>query len=51
MKAYIYESPKNVIIAEHKKPVPKDNELLIKLKNIGVCGSDIALYNGTIADP
>lgn len=51
MKAYIYESPKNVIIAEHKKPVPKDNEVLIKLKNIGVCGSDIALYNGTYSGP
>lgn len=51
MKAYLYESPKNVEIAERKKPVLNDNEVLIKVKNIGICGSDIALYNGTYNGP
>jgi len=51
MKAYLFQSPKNVEIAERKKLTLKNNEILIKVKNIGICGSDLALYNGTYSGP
>lgn len=51
MKAFLYKSPKNLEIAERKSPEIKDNQVLIKVKNIGICGSDIALYNGTYNGP
>lgn len=51
MKAYFYKSPRNVEIIEREKPIPKDNEVLIRVKNIGICGSDIALYKGTYSGP
>lgn len=51
MRAYLFQSPKNVEIAEREKPELKDNEILIKIKNIGICGSDVALYNGKYSGP
>ena len=38
--------PKEVIIEEVDQPIPKENEVLIKVQNIGICGSDIHAYYG-----
>ncbi len=46
MKAVLLESAQNIIIKEIKKPVPKENEALIKVRSAGVCGSDIGAYRG-----
>lgn len=38
--------PEEVIIEEVEQPVPKEHEVLIKVHNIGICGSDIHAYYG-----
>ncbi len=45
MKAAILEKPKKIIIKEIPKPQYSDDEVLIKIKEIGICGSDIHFYN------
>lgn len=46
MKAAIKEirAPKSVIITEKKAPIPKDDEVLIKIKKAGICGTDFHIY-------
>ena len=46
MKAAIFDGKSNVIIKE--EPIPKlcSGEALIKVKYVGICGSDIAIYTG-----
>jgi len=51
MKEYILTSPKNIEIVEKKEPLITKDEVLIKVTNIGLCGSDIHLYNGTYKGP
>jgi len=46
MKALIYTKPKTLIYADFPKPKIKDNELLIKIKSVGICGTDLHIYNG-----
>lgn len=38
--------PKKIIIEEVEKPKPKENEVVIKTKICGICGSDIHAYYG-----
>lgn len=38
--------PEKIVIQEVKKPVAEDDEVLIKVKRIGICGSDIHAYFG-----
>ena len=48
--AFLYE-PGDVRIEEMDIPVPKDDEALIQLKSVGVCGSDVHFYEmGRIGD-
>jgi len=48
--AFLYE-PGDIRIEEMDVPVPKDDEALIKVKSVGVCGSDIHFYEvGRIGD-
>ena len=51
MKAYIYQAPQNIQIVDQEKPVPEPGQLLIKVKDIGICGSDISLFKGTYSGP
>ncbi|MBD3256657.1 MAG: alcohol dehydrogenase catalytic domain-containing protein [Candidatus Lokiarchaeota archaeon] len=44
MKAAFYEGKKSIYIKEIEKPIPKENEVLIKVKYAGICGSDLELY-------
>ncbi len=46
MKAVLLESPQNILIKEIEKPIPKENEALIKVRSAGICGSDIGAYRG-----
>lgn len=46
MKSVYLESPNNIKIKEVEKPVRKENEALIKIKSVGICGSDIGAYRG-----
>lgn len=46
--AYVTEVGK-VEIREIPKPVVKENEVLVQVKTVGVCGSDLHLFQGTHA--
>jgi len=38
--------PEEVVIEDVEQPIPKKHEVLIKVHNIGICGSDIHSYYG-----
>lgn len=51
MKAAILDGSKNLEIRDIKKPIPKNNEVLIKVAYVGICGSDVHYYeHGRIGD-
>ena len=51
MKAAFLYKPGDVRIEEMEVPVPKDDEALIKIRAVGVCGSDVHFYEvGRIGD-
>jgi L-iditol 2-dehydrogenase len=51
MKAAILNKPKEIIIKDIPKPEYSDNEILVNIKEVGLCGSDIHYYNtGRIGD-
>lgn len=39
-------NPGNIIFKEVEKPAAKEGQVLIKIMNIGICGSDIHVYHG-----
>ena len=49
MKAALVTGVEEVSIEEIERPVIKDDEVLIKVKTVGVCGSDLHLFRGTHA--
>lgn len=42
----VLEQPEKVVFREVKRPLPGKNEVLIRVKRIGICGSDIHAYYG-----
>lgn len=46
MKAVILYGPGNMEVKEVPNVKPKKDEVLIKVKNCGVCGTDISLFKG-----
>ena len=48
MKAVYLKEPKNIYIEEIDKPVytPGQGMALIRIKSMGICGSDIGAYRG-----
>jgi len=46
MKAIYLKAPKNIIIKEVQYPQRKQKEVLIKVKSVGICGSDVGAYKG-----
>lgn len=46
MKQAVLTKPETIEFSECEKPVIKPNEVLMKIKNIGICGSDIHAYYG-----
>jgi len=47
MKAVYLKNPQDVFINDVPNPVRKGNEVLIKVRSLGICGSDIGAYLGT----
>ncbi len=41
MKVLICQEIKNLVWEVRERPVPGDNEVLIKIKTVGICGTDI----------
>ncbi len=46
MNTLICEEPKKLIWAQRNIPLPKKNEALIKIKTVGICGTDIHAWGG-----
>jgi threonine dehydrogenase-like Zn-dependent dehydrogenase len=46
LKAAVLVEPEKILIKEIAKPQPKDGELLVRLMQVGICGSDIHFYKG-----
>lgn len=44
MKAAKYEAKEKLSIVDIPKPIPKDDEVLVKVKYTGICGSDLESY-------
>ena len=46
MKQAIMTEPGKIEFRQVEKPQIKDNEILMQTKRIGVCGSDIHVFDG-----
>ncbi len=46
MKAVRLVEPFKFEMVDIEKPVPKDNEILVKVLKVGICGSDVSKYSG-----
>jgi threonine dehydrogenase-like Zn-dependent dehydrogenase len=46
MKSIYLEAPGKIEVKEVESPLRKENEALIKVKAIGICGSDVGAYRG-----
>ena len=46
MKALIYDGPEAITFREVTEPIPSQDNVLIKIKAVGICGSDMHAYLG-----
>src|SRR5512140_1842294 len=46
MKQAVMTAPGQIQFRDVETPTPKDNEVIMATKRIGVCGSDIHVYHG-----
>lgn len=46
MKAQVFYEPEKMDLEEVPIPKPKDDEVLVRVKACGICGSDVAYYFG-----
>ncbi|QTQ11591.1 alcohol dehydrogenase catalytic domain-containing protein [Treponema parvum] len=46
MKAIRIDSPRHIGICEIQMPIRMDGHAIIKVKSVGVCGTDVATYRG-----
>lgn len=51
MISYILQEPGKIVPTQEVKPVPVGNEVLIRVRNVGICGSDIHLFRGSYNGP
>lgn len=51
MKTYKILQPRSIAAIESDLPAVKDDEVLVKVSHIGICGSDVQLYQGTYKGP
>lgn len=47
MKAAILTNPETIEISTIPTPAIEENEVLLRVKSVGVCGSDIGIYKGS----
>lgn len=46
MTQQVMTAPKEIVFREVPIPEPRKNQILVKIMNIGICGSDIHVYHG-----
>jgi Threonine dehydrogenase and related Zn-dependent dehydrogenases len=47
MQTAVFMAPQKIELKELEKPIPKNDEVLIKVKACGICTADRRLYSGT----
>ena len=47
MVQQVMTAPKEIMFQDVPIPEPGENQVLVKIMKIGVCGSDIHVYHGT----
>ena len=47
MKAIYLQSPGNIVMTEVSQRSRKPDEILIRVRSLGICGSDIGAFMGT----
>ncbi|PWU69942.1 zinc-dependent alcohol dehydrogenase family protein [Gracilibacillus dipsosauri] len=51
MKALVIEKPNHAVIKEVPYPKPGPNDVTIRVKNVGICGTDIHIFLGEFISP
>ena len=46
MKAVLYEKPWTMTVVDLPKPIPGEGEVLLSIRAVGICGSDIHGFTG-----
>lgn len=46
MRALVYTGPNQMVLAEQPVPVPEAGEVLVRVSDVGICGSDMHAYHG-----
>ncbi|NLJ39925.1 MAG: zinc-dependent alcohol dehydrogenase family protein, partial [Candidatus Atribacteria bacterium] len=46
MKACLFEAKEKFVICDVEKPIPQKDEVLIRVKAVGICGTDIHILKG-----
>jgi 2-desacetyl-2-hydroxyethyl bacteriochlorophyllide A dehydrogenase len=46
MKALVYEGPSSMQIREIDMPIPRPDEVIIRIERVGICGSELSGYLG-----
>jgi len=50
-KAGVLVSPEEIKIEKRQEPILDDNEVLVKVKFAGICGTDLAIFSGNYRVP
>ena len=51
MKGLLLKGPKQVELVEEEIKEPRENQVLIRIDNFTLCGSDLRIYEGTYSGP
>lgn len=51
MKSYKILAPRRIEVFDRELPSMQDDEVLVKVGHIGICGSDVQLFEGTYKGP
>ncbi len=46
MKALLCEAPGRLAVVQRPDPVPKDGEAVLRIRRVGVCGTDLHIFEG-----
>jgi threonine dehydrogenase-like Zn-dependent dehydrogenase len=46
MKALVYTKPNVLVCTDEPEPVPRNDEVLVRVDAVGICGSDMHAYHG-----
>tara|TARA_A100001011_G_scaffold396911_1_gene496317 strand:- start:775 stop:954 length:180 start_codon:yes stop_codon:yes gene_type:complete len=46
MRYIVCEKPGEFLLKEKKVPIRKENEALLKINKVGICGTDLHAYTG-----